>query len=61
MKQQWAWVLLVAGVVLFLLGLLADPLGVGAAPGLGWKQGLLALVGVALAVYGGLSLRKSKA
>jgi len=50
--------LLVVGVLLFLFALAADALGVGAAAGLGWKQILLAVAGVALAAVGMTRLRK---
>lgn len=52
-------VLLVIGVLLFLLSLAADPLGVGAAPGLGWKQIVGAVVGVVLAGAGMTLQRKA--
>lgn len=43
-----AIVALVIGVFLVLLALLADTLGVGRAPGFGWKQALTLLVGLCL-------------
>ncbi len=52
-------VLLVVGVLLFLLSLAADPLGVGAAPGLGWKQIVGAVIGVVLAGAGMTLQRKA--
>ena len=52
-------VLLVVGVLLFLLSLAADPLGVGAAPGLGWKQIVGAVIGVVLAGAGMTMQRKA--
>jgi hypothetical protein len=51
-------VLLVIGVLLFLFALGADSLGVGAAPGLGWKQISAAVVGVILAAVGIVKLRQ---
>ena len=51
-------VLIVAGVVLALVALAADPLGLGPHPGIGWKQILGALAGVAAAVVGLLDLRR---
>ena len=58
-KKAQGVVLLVVGVLLFLLSLAADPLGVGAAPGLGWKQIVGAVVGVVLAGAGMTLQRKS--
>jgi hypothetical protein len=45
-------VLLVAGVLLFLVSLAADPLGIGPYPGIGMKQIAGAVVGVVLAAVG---------
>jgi len=53
-------VLLVAGVLLFLVSAAADPLGIGGAPGIGWKQSLGMLVGVALAAAAMTQLRSAK-
>jgi hypothetical protein len=58
-KKAQGVVLLVVGVLLFLLSLAADPLGVGAAPGLGWKQIVGAVVGVVLAGAGMTLQRKA--
>ncbi len=58
-KQAQGVVLLVVGVLLFLMSLAADPLGVGAAPGLGWKQIVGAVVGVVLAGAGMTMQRKA--
>jgi hypothetical protein len=60
-KKAQGVVLLVVGVLLFLLSLAADPLGVGAAPGLGWKQIVGAVIGVVLAGAGMTLQRKSAA
>lgn len=38
----------VIGLVLVLLAVLADPLGLGQHPGLGWKQGLALVAGLIL-------------
>jgi hypothetical protein len=58
-KKAQGVVLLVVGVLLFLVSLAADPLGVGAAPGLGWKQIVGAVVGVVLAGAGMTLQRKA--
>jgi len=60
-KKAQGVVLLVVGVLLFLLSLAADPLGVGAAPGLGWKQIVGAVIGVVLAGAGMTLQRKTAA
>lgn len=44
--------MLVAGLLLALASLFADPLGLGATSGFGWKQTLGLLVGAALVVLG---------
>jgi hypothetical protein len=56
-KRSLAITALVLGVLLFLVSLAADPLGLGASPGLGWYQIAGAVVGVALAAYGMARLR----
>lgn len=53
-------VLLVIGVLLFLISLTADTTGLGAAPGLGWKQIAGAIVGVIIAGIGMTRLRPKK-
>jgi hypothetical protein len=55
--QGWK-ALLAAGLGLALLSLLADPLGLGAAPGFGWRQTLLLLLGLVVAAFAGVRLRK---
>jgi hypothetical protein len=49
--------LVVVGLVLALVSLLADAVGVGAAPGLGWKQMVGTAVGIVLVVIGLIGLR----
>lgn len=50
-------VLLVVGVLLLLISAAADHLGLGSAPGMGWKQIVGMLVGLALAAVGAAGLR----
>ncbi|MCK5376318.1 MAG: hypothetical protein KAJ97_04490 [Acidobacteria bacterium] len=52
-------ILLVAGVLLFLVSLTADPLGLGQSPGLGLKQIAGAVIGVVIAAVGMVRLRRS--
>lgn len=40
------------GVLAALVAVLADPLGIGGNPAIGWKQGLLLSVGVSVALGG---------
>ncbi len=53
-------VLLVVGVLIFLVCAAADPLGIGGAPGIGWKQMLGMVVGVAIAASGVVRLRSDR-
>jgi hypothetical protein len=52
MRKPLPMILLVLGLLLTFVSLLADQLGVGGAPGIGWKQISGAVVGVALAATG---------
>ena len=56
--KQRGVVLLVVGGLLILIAATADPLGVGGAPGFGWKQITGVIIGVALVVAGVASLRR---
>jgi hypothetical protein len=49
--------LVIVGLGLVLFGFAADVIGVGAHPGIGWKQIALVVVGVACAVFGLVGLR----
>ena len=48
------------GLLLLLIALFADSLGLGRAPGVGWKQTLGAVVGVLVVVVGAYLLRRGK-
>ena len=52
MAQRWGRGVLVAGVLLVLVSLFADPLGVGGEPGFGWKQTTGLVIGLALVALG---------
>ncbi len=56
-RRLWQGLLLV-GLGLAVLALVADPLGVGAAPGFGWKQAVSLVAGVLLAALAGWQLRQ---
>jgi len=45
-------VLLIIGAFLVILALTADVFGVGSSPGFGWKQGLLLVIGIGIALMG---------
>jgi uncharacterized membrane protein len=51
-KRNIAIVVIILGVLLVIASLAADSLGIGAHPGIGWKQILGAVVGVLLALGG---------
>ena len=55
-----ARVVIGVGLLLLLIALFADPLGLGRAPGVGWKQTLGAGVGVLVVVAGAHLLRRGK-
>lgn len=46
--HKMSGVLNLIGLIVVLLAVLADPLGLGQHPGLGWKQGLGVVVGLVL-------------
>jgi hypothetical protein len=50
---------LVAGVLLFLVSAAADSLGIGGAPGFGWKQIVGTVAGVVAAAVGLIWLQRS--
>ena len=55
-----ATIVTIAGIILALLGLLADVVGIGREPGFGWKQTLALLVGLALIGAGWLLGRRGR-
>ena len=57
-RRQRAVVMLVVGALLVLVSAAADSLGVGGAPGFGWKQITGVALGVVLAIAGAASLRR---
>jgi hypothetical protein len=57
-RKALSVIVLVAGVLLFLVSAAADSLGIGGAPGFGWKQIVGTVVGVAVAAFGMLRLRR---
>lgn len=53
-------ILIVLGGILLIVSLAADSLGIGGAPGIGWKQLSGAGLGVILAIVGIWLLRREK-
>jgi len=51
-KDRKGKLLLIIGALLVILALTADVIGVGVKPGFGWKQGLLLVVGLGIALMG---------
>jgi hypothetical protein len=58
-RQTLSRIVMVLGVLVAVVSVLADGLGIGAAPGIGWKQGFGIVVGIALIVIGGYWRRSS--
>ena len=60
-RKQLGLLIVVAGALLLVLSLLADPLGIGVNEGyvFGWKQAVGTVVGVALVVIGYLVARRA--
>jgi len=55
------YLLIVLGAVVLVISLTADSLGIGGAPGIGWKQLTGAGVGLIVMIYGiWLASRKAK-
>ena len=58
MAKKLAVASVVVGLLLLLLSLVADRIGLGASPGVGWKQLVGAVVGLVLAGAGAVMLRR---
>ena len=60
-KRTMAYLVIALGAVVLIISLAADSLGIGGAPGIGWKQLTGAPVGLIVMIYGvWLALRKAK-
>lgn len=55
-----ALIVLTAGLVIVLVGLLADPVGLGTSPGFGVYQIGTVVIGLVVVVIGGAALRGSR-
>ena len=51
-KRTMGLVINLAGILIVFVALAADPLGLGGAPGIGWKQSAAAIVGLLAAFVG---------
>ena len=51
-KDQKGKLLLIIGALLVVIALTADAIGIGVKPGFGWKQGLVLIAGLGIALMG---------
>ena len=51
-KRLIGFALIVIGAAVSILSLAADPLGLGGAPGIGWKQIIGAVIGIFIVIFG---------
>ena len=58
-STRMGWLLVGIGVVVLAASLLADPIGIGEGSGFGWKQVVGIIVGVLVAGWGALMLRRA--
>ncbi|HVN76412.1 MAG TPA: hypothetical protein VMT19_08855 [Thermoanaerobaculaceae bacterium] len=56
-QRTVGWMMLTAGVLIFIVSAAADQLGIGGAPGLGWKQISGIVLGVVIAGAGLTKMR----
>jgi len=59
-KKSLGLLVVIVGILLLLVSLIADYVGIGRSPGVGWIQIVGAVVGVLLAVVGGFLLRSEQ-
>lgn len=57
--KQLAVFVILAGIAMVAVGLLADPLGLGRYPGIGWKQIIVIVVGIVALGIGISSYRRA--
>ena len=58
-STRMGWLLVGIGVVVLAASLLADPIGIGEGSGFGWKQVVGIIVGVLVAGWGAVTLRRA--
>lgn len=57
-KKRLSFILIVVGIIILLVSLLADVLGIGGYPGMGYKQILGAIAGAVISIIGFILYRK---
>jgi hypothetical protein len=57
-KKGLSLILIVVGIIILLVSLLADVLGIGGYPGIGYKQIIGAIVGAVISIIGFILYRK---
>ena len=57
-KKGLSLLLIVVGIIILLVSLLADVLGIGGFPGIGYKQIIGAIVGAVISILGFVLYRK---
>jgi hypothetical protein len=57
-KKGLSLILIVVGIIILLSSLLADMIGIGGYPGIGYKQIIGAIVGAVISIIGLILLRK---
>jgi uncharacterized membrane protein len=57
-KKRLSLILIVVGIIILLVSLLADVIGIGGYPGMGYKQIIGAIVGAVIAIVGFILYRK---
>ena len=57
-KKRLSLILIVIGIIILLVSLLADVLGIGGYPGMGYKQIIGAIVGAVISIIGFILYRK---
>jgi hypothetical protein len=60
-STRMGWLLVGVGVAVLVLSALADPIGIGEGSGIGWKQVVGVVVGVLVAAWGAVVLRRAPA
>jgi hypothetical protein len=57
-KKGLSLILIVVGIIILLVSLLADMIGIGGYPGIGYKQIIGAIVGAVISIIGFILYRK---
>jgi hypothetical protein len=57
-KKRLSLILIVVGIIILLVSLLADVIGIGGYPGMGYKQIIGAIVGAVISIVGFILYRK---